>query len=56
MEAGKSIKVRVDGAWTTNWGATGTMSTAVAGGYELEAGKDNISVPENWYLYSCVPR
>lgn len=46
LEAGKSIKVRVDGAWTTNWGATGTMSTVVAGGYELEAGKDNISVPE----------
>ena len=31
------------------------MSTAVAGGYELEAGKDNISVPETGYLYSCVP-
>lgn len=46
LEAGKAIKVRVDGAWDTNWGMTGTMSTAIAGGYELEAGKDNISVPE----------
>lgn len=47
LEAGQEVKVRADAAWTTNWGATGKNSTAVAGGLELAAGGDNISVPES---------
>lgn len=47
LEAGQEVKVRADAAWTTNWGATGKNSTVVAGGLELAAGGDNISVPES---------
>lgn len=47
LEAGQEVKVRADAAWTTNWGATGKNSTAVAGGLELAAGGDNISVSES---------
>jgi len=45
LAANAEIKVRVDSAWDVNWGASGTMSTAVTGGYELSAGGDNIVVP-----------
>lgn len=44
LSAGDEIKVRVDADWATNWGASGKKSTAVDGGFELEAGADNIKV------------
>ncbi len=47
LEAGQEIKVRADGAWTTNWGTSGKNSTAVPGGIELAAGGDNLTVPES---------
>lgn len=45
LDGGTGVKVRVDGKWDTNWGTTGKSSSAVAGGLELEAGADNVSVP-----------
>ena len=47
LEAGQGVKVRANADWAVNWGATGKNSTAVAGGLELAAGGDNISVPES---------
>ena len=45
LAAGDEIKIRVDSAWGTNWGASGAMSTAISGGFELQAGAGNIVVP-----------
>ncbi|MBO4986031.1 MAG: SusE domain-containing protein [Bacteroides sp.] len=45
LVGGSGIKVRVDSDWATNWGTTGEASSAVAGGFELGAGADNITVP-----------
>ena len=47
LEAGQGVKVRANADWAVNWGATGKNSTVVAGGLELAAGGDNISVPES---------
>lgn len=45
LAADAEIKIRVDGKWDTNWGASGAMSATVNGGYELSAGGGNIKVP-----------
>ena len=47
LEGGKELKVRADGAWTTNWGGDGSTSTDVPGGFVLAAGGDNLKVPES---------
>lgn len=47
LEAGQEVKVRADGAWTTNWGTSGKNSTAISGGIELAASGNNLSVPES---------
>ncbi|MBR1595264.1 MAG: SusE domain-containing protein [Phocaeicola sp.] len=46
LDAGAEIKIRVDQKWDTNWGMTGTISSEVSGGYELEKGAGNIVVSE----------
>ena len=47
LAAGQGIKIRANGGWDLNWGTTGVASAAVAGGFELATGADNISVPES---------
>lgn len=46
LSAGDEVKVRVDSAWSLNWGSAGSTSTAIAGGIELKNDGDNISVSE----------
>jgi hypothetical protein len=47
LEANANVKVRANYAWDINWGAAGTQSTAIAGGYELTTGTDeNIVIPD----------
>lgn len=46
LEANAEIKVRVDSAWSINWGAAGSTSTAIPNGIELASDGNNIVVSD----------
>lgn len=45
LTGGTGIKIRVDSAWSMDWGTTGTMSSTIDNGFELGQGLGNITVP-----------
>lgn len=45
LAGGTGIKIRVDSAWSMDWGTAGTMSSTISNGFELGQGLGNITVP-----------